>query len=52
MNNCDPVEQKARQKFLDELYRAAGRDRPEHPQYGFYTGLFQEWTQQKTEVAQ
>jgi len=52
MKGCDPVEQQARQDFIDELYRAAGRDRPEHPNYALYTGLFQEWTQQQSEVAQ
>jgi len=52
MRNCDPVEQQARQDFLDELYRAAGRDRLEHPDYSLYTGLYQQWTQQQSEVAQ
>jgi hypothetical protein len=52
MRNCDPVEQQARQDFLDELYRAAGRDRLEHPDYSLYTGLYQQWTQQQTEVVQ
>ncbi len=42
---CDPVEQQARQERLDQLYRAAGRDRREHQMYGLYTGLHCEWTQ-------
>lgn len=47
MAQCDPVEQQERQDFLDTLYRQAGRDRKDHPAYGTYTGLYQEWTQQR-----
>jgi hypothetical protein len=45
-NPCDPVAQQQRQDDLDDLYRAAGRDRKSHhPMYGLYTGLYREWTE-------
>lgn len=44
MPGCNPVEQQARQDLLDELYVASGRDRKSDPNYGLYTGLWQEWT--------
>lgn len=50
MKGCDPVEQLARQKLLDELYRASGRDRKDHPFHSSYTGLYREWTTQNTET--
>ncbi len=52
MKACDPAEQEARQQFLDELYRAAGRDRKDHPYHSSYTGLYQEWSTQNTETEQ
>jgi hypothetical protein len=45
MRECNPVEQEARQRLLDELYHRSGRDRLGHPMRGLYTGLWQEWTQ-------
>jgi hypothetical protein len=42
---CDPVAQGQRQSELEQLYRAAGRDRREHPMYGLYTGLHREWSE-------
>jgi hypothetical protein len=42
---CDPVAQGQRQCELEQLYRAAGRDRREHPMYGLYTGLHREWSE-------
>jgi hypothetical protein len=40
--HCHPVEQLQRQQFLDELYIADGRDDPNHPDTGKYTGLMQQ----------
>lgn len=48
VNPCNPVEQQTRQDRLDQLFRAAGRDRREHPMYARYTGLLQEWTAAQT----
>lgn len=31
--------QAERQQRLDDLYRADGRENPEHPMHGLYTGL-------------
>ena len=45
MHECNPVEQEARQRLLDELYHRSVRDRLGHPMRGLYTGLWQEWTQ-------
>lgn len=45
VNPCDPVAQGQRQYELEQLYRAAGRDRRDHPMYGFYTGLRREWSE-------
>jgi hypothetical protein len=45
VNPCDPVAQGQRQCELEQLYRAAGRDRREHPMYGLYTGLHREWSE-------
>ena len=30
-------------KWLDELYSLDGRDKPDHPQHGLYTGLHQRY---------
>lgn len=51
MAQCDPAEQQERQDFLDTLYHQAGRDRKDHPAYGTYTGLYQEWAQAPTASA-
>lgn len=47
MNECNPVEQQARQDLLDDLYRRSGRaELPNgHPHHSTYTGLWQEYTQ-------
>lgn len=45
MHECHPAEQLGRQLFLEELYHAAGRDKPEHPMHCLYTGLWQDWNQ-------
>jgi hypothetical protein len=37
--DCNPIEQTARQEQLEQLYLADGRDNPEHPYHGLYTGL-------------
>lgn len=50
MNPCDPKEQQLRQDLLDDLYRRSGRDRPQHPLFRLYSGLWIEWTQQSQEV--
>lgn len=42
MNDCDPIEQLARQERLEALYEADGRHDPEHPMHGLYTGLHQQ----------
>jgi hypothetical protein len=44
MEHCHPTIEQAKVDFLEQLYRAAGRDRKGHPDYGLYTGLYQEWT--------
>ena len=31
----------ARMNLLNDLYSADGRDNPDHPQHGTYTGLYQ-----------
>ena len=36
---ADHAEQAARQKRLDALYLADGRDNPEHKMHSLYTGL-------------
>jgi hypothetical protein len=41
-NDCDPNEQLARQNRLEDLYEADGRDNPDHPMHGLYTGLHQQ----------
>ncbi len=38
----DHIEQTARQNRLDLLYRADGRDSPDHPQHQLFTGLWQQ----------
>lgn len=43
MKGCHPKFEQAKVEFLEQLYRAAGRDRKEHPQHSTYTGLHQEW---------
>ena len=43
MENCHPASELPKVEFLEQLYRAAGRDRKDHPMYGLYTGLYQEW---------
>lgn len=35
----DPTVQQARQNHLEALYFEDGRDNPEHPMHGLYTGL-------------
>lgn len=51
ISECNPVEQQARQDLLDDLYRRSGRaDLPYgHPLRSTYTGLWQDYTQPKTE---
>lgn len=43
MDNCHPRTELPKVEFLEQLYRAAGRDRKGHPDYGLYTGLYQNW---------
>lgn len=50
-NPCDPVSQQERQDFLDQLYRASGRDRKDHPMNALYSGLFQEWTAEANDAS-
>ena len=39
MNNCDPIEQQARQDLLDEAYALDGRHDPNHEHHLTYTAL-------------
>ena len=32
-----------RQVFIEQLYHSYGRDDPDHPQHGHYSGLWQEF---------
>lgn len=48
-NPVDPKEQQARQNLLDALYVQTGRDRPDHPMHGLYSGLWQEMTKPTAE---
>jgi hypothetical protein len=41
------VEQTARQERLELLYRADGRDSPDHPHYQLFTGLWQQHMDQQ-----
>jgi hypothetical protein len=43
MKNCHPTTEQAKVEFLEQLYRASGRDRKSHPDHGIYTGLYQQW---------
>jgi hypothetical protein len=43
MDNCHPRTELPKVEFLEQLYRAAGRDRKSHPDHGLYTGLYKEW---------
>ena len=38
----DHIAQTARQEWLELLYRADGRDSPDHPKYQLFTGLWQQ----------
>jgi len=42
MNPCCPIEGNARAAYLDDLYLLDGRNKPDHPRHGHYTGLIQE----------
>ena len=37
------IEQDKRSAFMGHLYRAFGRNNPNHPKHGFYTGLWEEF---------
>ena len=37
------IEQDKRTAFMRHLYRVFGRDNPDHPKHGFYTGLWEEF---------
>ena len=37
------IEQDKRTAFMRHLYHTYGRNNPEHPMHGFYTGLWQEF---------
>jgi hypothetical protein len=43
MKGCHPATEQTKVEFLEQLYRAAGRDRKGHSHYGLYTGLYQTW---------
>lgn len=43
MKDCHPIQEQAKVDFLEQLYRASGRDRKDHPLHSTYTGLYQEW---------
>tara|TARA_R100000353_G_scaffold23304_1_gene20374 strand:+ start:146 stop:460 length:315 start_codon:yes stop_codon:yes gene_type:complete len=40
------IEQDKRTAFMRHLYHAYGRNNPEHPMHGFYTGLWQEFKEE------
>ena len=37
------IEQDKRTAFMGHLYRVFGRNNPDHPKHGFYTGLWEEF---------
>jgi hypothetical protein len=37
------IEQDKRAAFMGHLYRVFGRNNPDHPKHGFYTGLWEEF---------
>lgn len=43
MPGCNPLVQQARQDRLDALYLQDGRHNHDHPLYGHYTGLWEEY---------
>lgn len=43
--DCNPIEQQARQDLLDDLYRRDGRDDPAHPLHCLYTNLYLSFTE-------
>jgi hypothetical protein len=43
----DHAEQTARQERLELLYRADGRESPDHPHYQLFTGLWQQHLDQQ-----
>jgi hypothetical protein len=51
MYNCHPTTEQAKVEFLEQLYRASGRDRKGHPDHGLYTGLYQQWAQLNAKAA-
>jgi hypothetical protein len=51
MKNCHPSFEQLKVDFLEQLYRASGRDRKGHPNHGVYTGLYQEWAQLNAKAA-
>ena len=40
------IEQDKRTAFMRHLYHTYGRNNPEHPMHGFYTGLWQEFKEE------
>ena len=39
----DVQEQTQRAFFMNHMYKCSGRDNPEHPMHGLYTGLWQDF---------
>jgi hypothetical protein len=50
MRECDPVEQNRRSEFLRFLYINDGRQRPEHPMHGLFTGLYVEYQERQRKL--
>jgi hypothetical protein len=46
-DDCNPIEQQARQDLLEGLYAADGRHDHGHPMHGLYTGLMLAFRQQQ-----
>ena len=40
------IEQDKRTAFIRHLYHVSGRSNPDHPMYGFYSGLWQEFKEE------
>lgn len=40
MDDCNPIEMNRRSQYLQILAELDGRDRPDHPQHGLFTGLY------------
>ena len=51
MKDCHPCQEQAKIELLEKLYNDDGRTSKEHPNYGLYTGLYQNWLALNTKAA-